>query len=167
MRELKFDSVAGLIDHLATAQLKVAGAGQTVLDGAARLIEADAKTQIGYYQPEVGEFPAWAPLAESTEAQKASMGAPPDAPLLRTGALYASIQREVQDKEAVVGSTDPVMIYHEFGTSKMPPRPVFGPAVERQRPAITQAIGRTVVNGILGGELAAGGKDYFGGDLPG
>ena len=126
----------------------------------------EAKAEIGYYQPQVGDFPAWAPLADSTEAEKARLGAPLGAPLLRHGGLYASFGHEVlSHDEGIVGSTDPTLIYHEFGTEKMPPRPVLGPAVFKSRKEIERILGRAVVAGILGGEVVQDGVDYFGGHI--
>jgi hypothetical protein len=62
------------------------------------------------------------------------------------------------------GSTDPTLAYHEFGTSKMPPRPVLGLAVVNSREKIEKLFGRAIVEGILGGEVMPDGG-YFGGDI--
>ena len=40
----------------------------------------------------------------------------------------------VEELEAEIGSDSQIMVYQEFGTSKMPPRPVMGPALEPVRP---------------------------------
>ena len=147
----------------ATTSLTPGGKG---LEKSLVLIEKDAKKQIGHYQGQVGEFPAWAPLAASTEAEKARLGAPLGAPLLRHGGLYASFEHQLlSDTEGVVGSTDPTLIFHEFGTSKMPPRPVMGPAVVKNRARIQQILGRAIVEGILSGEVMHGGAEYFGGHV--
>jgi len=161
----EFEDLAAFALHLAAVERGVGRSMRRGLEKALVVIENDAKAQIGHYQPEAGEFPAWVPLADSTEAEKARIGAPADAPLLRTGELLASFKHEVvSDTEGVVGSTDPVMVYHEFGTSKMPPRPVMGPAAFNNREKIEKILGRAIVEGILGGEtvLDAG---YFGGDI--
>lgn len=161
-----FEDLVSFAAHLTALQMTVQRAADVGLKRALQVIEADAKAQIGHYQPEVGAFPAWADLAPSTEAEKARMGAPADAPLLRTGALYASFSHELLGNgEGVVGSTDPTMVFHEFGTAKMPPRPVMGPAVLRTTPQVKKLLGATVVQGILGGQVVAGGSEYFGGDL--
>ncbi len=137
------------------------------LEKALVVIEKDAKAQIGHYQVEAGEFPAWAPLADSTEAEKARMGAPADAPLLRTGELLASFSHQLEsDTEGVFGSTDPVLQYQEFGTATIPPRPVLGPAVFKNREKIEKLLGRAIVEGILGGEVMED-AGYFGGDVGG
>lgn len=164
MKEL--GSLGELITVMTAATIAIEHQKRHGLEKALQIIERDAKRQIGHYQRAVGDFPAWAPLADSTEAQKKSMGAPTNAPLLRHGELYASFQHEVlSSDEGVVGSTDPVMIYHEFGTSKMPPRPVLGPAVVKNRERITRALTGALVAGILGGKAVEDAGDYFGGEL--
>jgi phage gpG-like protein len=161
----EFEDLALFAVHLTSMQIALRKSLHRGLESALVLLEKDMKAQIGHYQGEVGEFPAWAPLADSTEAEKQRLGAPLGAPLLRHGGMYASFQHESKDDEGVVGSTDPTLIYHEFGTSKMPPRPVVGPALVRNRDKIQQLLGRALVEGILGGEIAAGGAAYFGGDI--
>ena len=162
----EFDSFGSFALHLLVIEHELHARTRRALERALVVIEKDAKKQIGYYQGEVGEFPAWAPLADSTEAEKARLGAPPNAPLLRHGLMYASFGHTVEsDTEGVVGSTDPTMIYHEFGTSKMPPRPVLGPAAIKSRVKIQRLLGHALIEGILGGEVAAGGKAYMGGDI--
>lgn len=162
----EFEDLALFAVHLAGTELAMRKHLRHGLEAALIVIETDAKAQIGHYQGAQGEFPAWAPLADSTEAEKARLGAPAGAPLLRHGGLFASFGHElVSDDEGVVGSTDPTLIYHEFGTSKMPPRPVLGPAMLKSREKIKKLLARALVQGILGGELTAGGEDYFGGDI--
>lgn len=120
-------------------------------DTAGAIILKDAKARIGYYQAAVGPYPAWAPLAASTEAAKARMGAPPNAPLLATGEMYASMDKTMESiDKTVIGATDEKMIYHELGTSKMPARPVFGPAAFTSRERIELGCGAIVAAWIAG-----------------
>lgn len=149
-----FEDIGQFISHLAVVEGMVKHRMAQGLEKALVLIETDAKEQIGHYQPEVGPYSAWAPLTPGTEAEKAREGAPAGAPLLRHGALYASFQHEViSPEEGIVGSTDPTMVFHEMGTDKMPPRPVMGPALYKNRERIQQILGRAIVEGIIGGEL--------------
>jgi HK97 gp10 family phage protein len=161
----EFDGLDAFASHLALMQVAVKARVHAGLESALVVIEKDAKDQIGHYQPEVGEFPAWAPLAASTEAAKARLGAPANAPLLRHGGLYASIGHEAQGDEGAVGSTDPTMVFHEFGTSKMAPRPVFGPAAIKSQAKVEAILGHALVEGLMGGQVLPGGKAYFGGDV--
>lgn len=156
-----FDSLTSFVMHLAAAEVAVHLAEHRALDQAARLIEREAKAEIGHYQPEVGPFPAWAPLADSTEKQKENAGYPANAPLLATGEMRDSIRREVAGNEAVVGSDEEKMVWHELGTSKMPARPVLGPAAFKNQEAIGKLIGAHVVSAILHGAVVVGGEQYF------
>jgi hypothetical protein len=162
----EFEDMALFALHLLEKQVAVHASMKRGIERALLVIENDAKEQVGHYQSESGEFPAWAPLADSTEAEKARLGAPAGAPLLRHGGLYASFGHEVLSaEEGVAGSTDPTLVYHEFGTSKMPPRPVMGPAVFKNRDKIQAILGQALVEGILGGAAEPGSGDYFGGDI--
>lgn len=147
---MHFGSLADLAQHMLSETVQELHGAQRGLEQAAVLIEQTAKAEIGEYQDAVGPFEAWAPLAESTEADKAAKGYPPDAPLLRKGDLRESIQHEVKPLEAIIGSIDPVMVFHEFGTSKMPARPVLGPALHRNEEKIKKLVGHAAAAGLVG-----------------
>jgi HK97 gp10 family phage protein len=116
-----------------------------------KIIEKTAKDEIGHYQSAKGNFPAWAALTDSTVADKEKHGyAPPDNPLLRNGSLRKSIKSETNGLEGIVGSTSQIMVYHEFGTSKMAMRPVIGPAAFVNKKKIHEIIGLAVVSGFYG-----------------
>lgn len=121
------------------------------LEEVAKRIEQTAKDEIGHYQPAIGGFSEWAQLAESTEADKARKGFEPNAPLERTGQFRDSWEHKTEGLEAVIGSKDERAPFFEFGTSKMPPRPVLGPAVAINGNFIKKIIGRATVNGFVGG----------------
>lgn len=125
---------------------------QKALEKCAARIEKTAKAEIGHYQPAVGRFPGWAALADSTEADKARKGFQPDAPLERTGQFRDSITHEIHGLEAIIGSKDERAPWFEFGTPKMPPRQVFGPALERNRGFINKIIGKYAVSAFSGGD---------------
>lgn len=153
---MEFSSLAQLAAHLATLPAVQVHELQQGLERCAVKIEKTAKDEIGHYQSAVGPFPEWAELADSTEQEKASKGYPVDAPLLRTGAMRDAITHEVNGLEAVIGAKDTdagkILVYHEFGTAKMPPRPVMGPAAFRNKDFILKVIGRATVAGLVGGE---------------
>lgn len=167
----ELQSLEALAVRLLLMPLAIRKLQHQALDMACQIIEKDAAEQIGHYQDGHGDYPAWAPLADSTEEEKARLGYPSDAPLERTGELKDSFSHEVQGIEAVVGSTDPTMLYHEFGTDKMPPRPALGPALFKNREAISKLIGFATVTAIIEGERADlthyFGKQahHFGGDI--
>lgn len=150
MRE--FGDVATFAAHLLTLNAAIEHSTHKGLEKVAKIIERDAKGQIGHYQPEVGPFQDWAPLAESTEAEKARLGYPADAPLLREGKLRDSIQHEVAGHEAVIGSKSEIAEYQEFGTRTIPPRPFIGPAAFKNKDAIQHILGASLVQGLIGGD---------------
>ncbi|MDY7559965.1 hypothetical protein QN366_04815 [Pseudomonas sp. CCC3.2] len=159
---MEFHSLQSLALHMATAAVAEIAALEHGLEKCAKRIEKTAKDEIGHYQSGIGPFAAWAPLADSTETRKAEKGYPADSPLLATGEMRDSITRKTHALEAVVGSTDPKMVYHEFGTPKIPPRPVLGPALLRNKEFIKKTIGHAAVSGLIGGKSIHSSLGYDG-----
>ena len=122
---------------------------EAALRKAATLIKDEAQALVGT------EDPSWAPLADVTVAEKERLGyvgkVSATDPLLRTGELRDSIQvRSVGPQRAVVASDDPVLAYQEFGTSRIPPRPVLGAVLFRSKEAICAVLGETAVRFLRG-----------------
>ena len=108
-----------------------------------------ASEKLGSYQSSSGPFNAWAPLAESTIADKLSRGFPVPSPLLRTGEMQAGFEYEIQDKSegdvvVTLKCDQEYAALQEFGTIHMPPRPFAGPAmwetIDELAPGIADAI---------------------------
>jgi HK97 gp10 family phage protein len=149
----ELESLDALAVHLVAAELAWRQRKRMALNAAAKLVKEDAREQIGEYQPQAGNYPEWAELAESTEEEKTRLGAPPDAPLLRFGDLQKSFRSTLNgDDEVVIGSTDPVLEYHEFGTVKMPPRPVLGPALLKHINEIRQILSFAILDVVISGQ---------------
>lgn len=157
---MEFNSMGSLALHLLAAEALVLKEMRDGLEACAVKIEATAKTEIGHYQPAAGPFAAWADLADSTEAEKARKGYPADAPLEASGAMRESITHKTETLETVIGSTDPKMVFHEFGTMKMPARAVMGPAVFRNKEYIRRVLGQAAVRGLVGGAPIHGSLGY-------
>ena len=149
-RELSLLEAAGAF---ASAEFAIRRNGKRALERVAAKVERTAKSEFGVYQPPVGEFPGWPELADSTQEEREHLGFTPNDPLLRTGELRDSIEHEVDELEAVVGSTSEIMPYQELGTSKIPPRPVLGPALVRNRHEVVKQLGGAVVAGIIGADV--------------
>lgn len=147
-----FESLGHLATHFAELAVTEVVALHEGLEKCAVLVEKTAKGEIGMYQPQAGPFQDWAELAESTKEDRVNRGFSENDPLLRTGGLRDSITHEVNSLEAVIGSTDPVMIYQEFGTPTSPPRAVLGPAAFRNKEKIKAIIGAAAMAGYFGGE---------------
>lgn len=148
-----FDSLAKFGMHLLEVEAGAVLAMKAGMHTIAQKVEDTAKAEIGHYQPAVGPFQDWAPLADATEDEKARLGYPLDAPLLREGALRESITHEVHGLEAIVGSASPVAAFQEFGTSTIPPRPFIGPAAFHNKEAIKAIAGGAAVSGLTGGQV--------------
>lgn len=73
----------------------------------------------------------------------------PDAPLVDTGSLRDSVKKQVRGYTGRVGSNDPRMGWHELGSSKFPPRPVFRIALNASTAKISD-IRKRVIPRILG-----------------
>ncbi|ADE12133.1 HK97-gp10 family putative phage morphogenesis protein [Sideroxydans lithotrophicus] len=144
------DSFGGLAEMLVADNVRLVVNLETAMGFAAKVVQKDAQDRIGEYQAETGPFPAWEPLADSTEADKARKGFPLDAPLLRTGDMRDTIVTEHNALEAIIGSKDPVAKYQEFGTEHIPPRPFLGPAAYDSRDKVHRIIGKTAAASIGG-----------------
>ena len=155
-----FKDLGSLALHMAGQEAALLASLHAGLEKCAKKIEKTAKAEIGHYQKGVGPFAAWADLADSTEEHKAKMGYPADAPLLASGAMQSSITHNTSVLEAVIGSTDPKMAYHEFGTPKMPARPVMGPALLTNKEFIRRTLGHATVTGLIGGHAIHASLSY-------
>ncbi len=93
----------------------------------AEFIKKEAKEKFGEYQS------GWDELAQATQADRARQGYTDNDPLLRSGHLRDTVEMNVHQRSASIGSNDPVMVWQEKGTTKtgwngangIPPRPVF------------------------------------------
>lgn len=148
---IEFGSLGDLARHL--MQETVGGLTNTQhgLKAAAELLEREAKAEFGTYQQAVGPFEAWPDLADATKADRVAKGFTENDPLLRSGGLRDSIQHEVEEWEAIIGSEDPIMLFQELGTERIPPRPVLGTALWRNIDRIQQLVGFAAASGFVGG----------------
>lgn len=102
----------------------------------------------GLNKPAVGPFEAWAPLAESTKADRIRSGYTEGDRLERSGKLKNSIQSEVVGLAAIVGTKSEIGFWQEVGTDRIPPRPFIGPAYIRKIDPLMNAIGLAVTKGF-------------------
>lgn len=156
-RHMDLGDMMGEMVRVEMAELIAMEAG---LERVAKLVEKTAKAEFGTYQDAAGEFPAWQELAQSTQDERERLGYSANEPLLRTGDLRDTISHETRGLAAVIGSTSDVMVYHEVGTSKMPPRPVLGPAAYRNKDKIEELMAASVLAGFVGADVAYRGLGY-------
>lgn len=153
----EFSSLMEMAVHLGEVLATERHAEHHGLEKAAVMIEQEAKRAIGEYQDGEPPFAAWAQLADSTVAEKEKLGfAPPDNPLLRTGALRDSIGHVVQNLEAQVGSNSEIAEYQELGTIHIPPRSFLGLSAARKADAAAEAVGKEIVVNLVGEEVFGG-----------
>ena len=119
-----------------------------VLGAACQMLWQEARDLIGHEQPE------WPALSSATLAHKLNG----NTPLLETGAMRASIGFNHDGREGFVGSNDPLLRFHEFGSDKAgaawgspnPPRPVLGLAIVRKEDEIKAMVGRAAAAYVMG-----------------
>lgn len=134
--------------ELSFASIKIASELELGFHIIVKDIEETAKEEIGVYQPAYGPFEAWAPLAESTKADRVSQGYTEDDPLLRSGELRDSIESEVVGLAAIVGTKSQIGFWQEVGTENIPPRPFIGSAYVRKIDPLMESIGRAISQGF-------------------
>ena len=146
-------SLASFALHLAVMEVAVKKEMEHGLKKAAKIIEDAAKAEIGNYQEAIGEFDAWAELADSTKSDRLNQGYTENDPLLRSGKLRDSIGSTVDGLEAAIGSNLDIAVYQELGTEKIPPRPFLGTAAEHSKSKVKAIVGRSTAKGLLEGAL--------------
>lgn len=155
-----FSSPLQFAEHLIKAATIELIAIQKGLDISAKLIQEEAKKEIGWLQPSVGPFPAWEELADSTKEEKERLGYVFNDdynPLLRTGELRDSIKYEINmgSLEAIIGTESMIGAFQEYGTKYIPPRPFMGAAAFKNANKIAQIFGEITLIGIAGGHVIA------------
>ena len=133
----------GLAMRMAVVESELRLAHEASVAQACALLAEQCRLVIGTYTY------GWPPLEPTTIARKATG----DSPLLETGELRASIEWNADEHQGFVGSNDFLMIVHEFGTSRVPARPVLGPSIEAARPAVEKVL-RDIAKAVAAGDLA-------------
>jgi hypothetical protein len=139
------------------------------LERAARVVEREAKREIGHDEmPAAGPFAAWQPLAERTVREKEDLGyvnrISENDSLLRTGETRDSITHAVEvtgpvSGLALIGSNSDVAVWQERGTARIPPRSFLGGALVRKASQVVKILGSGIHRALLG-------KGLPGGNLP-
>jgi hypothetical protein len=112
----KVFSILEFLAEIPAIERDLHASGPKIIEQACKIVQAKAKAAIGK------EHEMWAPLAESTIADKQQKGFPTPKPLLRTGELRDSIEYTVHGTEGAVGSDLDRAVWQELGTSRIPPR---------------------------------------------
>jgi phage gpG-like protein len=141
-------SLLGFVAHLATVERDMHELGPAIVARACEMVCAEAKRVIGE------GYPYWPALQPATLARKMM-----NTPLLETGQLRASIEWNSSGNEGYVGSNDDRAIWHEFGTSHIPPRSFLAGAAMAMEDKIHKMAARAVMavmlgKGLYGSEMA-------------
>lgn len=163
-------SIADAIAKLGEMTIAVNEAQHAIMTRACRVVQREAKAEIGHYQEQAGWMVAWADLADSTKADRVRKGYPEDEPLLREGDLRDSIEIAVRDRliggetHGAVGSNSDIAVYQELGTSRIPPRSFLGGAAFRKSEEVAELLGSEVVTALVGRNVWRGRLPISGGE---
>jgi phage gpG-like protein len=170
-----FRNLGDAIAHFVTMQADIKLAEEAAVAMAMKIVQRTAKRMIGK-----SGNPFWPELAQSTIEDKIRHGWPVPSPLLRTGELRDSIEtagpfRSGNTVRGYVGSNNDKAVWHELGTSRVPPRPFLSLAAMGKEKEIVEKtaaiIFATMVRGgpnfrglreamRLARELYRAGKDF-------
>lgn len=164
-----FSSINAFLAHLAAEALLGTSRQVHALDVASRIIQDEARHELGTYQSGAGPFGAWPELADATKEDRERLGFPANNPELRTGTLRDNIERVSTEYEAEVGVPDRVVgdgsranptrnigdvaIAQEIGTDMIPPRSFLGHAAVVKEREVVEAIGLEIIYAVSGVRL--------------
>lgn len=143
-------SLLGFMEHLAGFTLRLEHEEHKALEHAAKVIQTEAKREIGTYQGDAGPFAAWQELADSTKADRVRQGFSANDPLLRTGEMRDSIEYTLGHHEAAIGSNSDIAVWQELGTEKIPARSFLGGAAMRKAHVVAEILGVSAVQALVG-----------------
>ena len=116
----------------------------------AEIIRDEIKREMGVYQDEAGPFEAWQELARRTKRERVALGFTENDPLRRSGELAASVGERSEGNRASIGSDDPVAVWQERGTERIPPRAAIGGSAFRKEHEVVDLIAARVVWAMRG-----------------
>src|SRR6267378_1853116 len=137
-------SLLGFVAHLATVERDMHELGPAIVARACEMVSEEAKRVIGE------GYPFWPALQPATLARKMM-----NTPLLETGELRASIEWQSHGLEGAVGSNNDKAVWHELGTSRIPPRSFLMGAAIAMEPKIYKMAERAMMAVMLGKGLYA------------
>lgn len=148
---MKLLSAVEAAAKIGAAAAEIDGGMRELMTLAAERVQAEARKMIGHYQTDIQPFEDWRPLAASTVRKRVKEGYPPDEPLLREGIMREGIEITVGAFEASVGSNDPVALWQELGTERIPPRSFLGAAAVRCADEVAMLIGGGFISAMMAG----------------
>jgi phage gpG-like protein len=141
---MKTLSLLGAVAEFSAMKIELDAIEHAVIVRACQLVCEAARDAIGK------EHDYWPALQPETVAERLRAGYAADQPLLRTGELKNSISWRAEGLTGLVGSDNDKAVYHELGTSSIPPRPFLVPAAQQMEHRIVDMAGRAAA-AVIGG----------------
>jgi HK97 gp10 family phage protein len=135
----RFGSLTEMADYFTALSFTTDEVSKRAMTKAAKLVRDEAKRVLGTYDY------GWTPLAQATVDHKRRG----DTPLLETGDLRNSIKYSVSEHEFTVGSNSPKALWHELGTSRVPPRSFIGGAAQAKLNEIHEIMGKGYLEDVI------------------
>jgi phage gpG-like protein len=132
-------SLTGFVAHLGVMKHNMSMVEHGIVARAAQMVWEEARRVIGE------GYPDWPALRPETLAHKIA-----NTPLLETGELRSSIEWQAHGLTAEVGSNNDKALWHELGTSRIPPRSFLAGAAQHMGPEIEKMATKAVVAVMLG-----------------
>jgi phage gpG-like protein len=133
-------SIHGFVAHLKVVESNMKELGPAIVARACQMVCDEAKRVLGTHDY------GWPELQPETIARKIRG----DTPLLETGKLRESIQWNAEGNFGFIGSDSPVAVWHELGTSRIPPRPFLAGAAMHMEDKIHKMAARAALAVIAG-----------------
>jgi phage gpG-like protein len=134
-----FSSPLAFAAHLMVVQRNMSVAERGIVARATQMVWEEARRVIGE------GYPDWPALRPETLAHKIA-----NTPLLETGELRDSIAWHAEGLHGEVGSDNDKALWHELGTSRIPPRSFLGGAAQHMGQEIEKMAARAVMAVIAG-----------------
>ena len=132
-------SILGFVAKLKAIEHDMHDLGPAIVARACQLVAAEAKRVIGE------GYADWPALKPETLARKFY-----NTPLLETGEMRASIEWHAEGLHGEVGSNNDKAVWHELGTSRIPPRSFLAGAAQHMGPQVEAMAHKAVVAVLLG-----------------
>ena len=137
MREF---TLLGFVAHLHALEQDMHELGPAIVARACEMVAAHVKKQFGK------QHELWPELKPETIARKLHG----NTPLLETGELRASIEWTASGLEGQVGSNNDKAVWHELGTSHVPPRSFLASSAISMEERVHKMAERAVVAVLMG-----------------
>jgi phage gpG-like protein len=118
---VSFSSPLAFAAHLMAVQRDMNALGPAIVAKATQMVWEEARRVLGT------EGYNWPALSPNTHKTQPGM-------LLETGEMRDSIEWQAHGLEGQVGSNNDKAVWHEFGTSRIPPRPFLAGAAAAMGP---------------------------------